>query len=286
MRYKIDKYVRAIYNAQATYAINAKWANRPPLLLLTNEDQKWGADRLLELGLPERAWFVCVHNREGGYSPIDEELHIHRNCRIENTIFAMREIINRGGWVIRIGDPSMQRLEPMDKVIDYAHHSLKSERLDIILCAMARFILGNTSGISLVGTIFGVPCALANMVPMAALGVGNRDISIPKLYWSLNENRYLAFKEVFASKASQYQYNSEFVQMGLVPVENSPDEIKELAIDMMERHADYPSNKQSDISLSDEFISMLGPNHYSFGASSSVSESFLKRHYSLVIQRE
>ena len=286
MRFKIDRYVRATYKVQAAYGINAKWADRSPILSLTSEDQKWGADRLKELGLPERAWFVCVHAREGGYSPIDEELHIHRNCRIENTISAMQEITSRGGWVIRIGDPSMQRLVPMDKVIDYAHHPLKSQRLDIILCAMARFILGNTSGISLVGTVFGVPCALANMVPLAALGVGNRDISIPKLYWSLNENRHLTFMEIFASKASQYHYNSEFVLRGLEPVENSLDEIKELAIDMMERHGDYPSSKHSDVSLSDEFISMLGPNHYSFGASSCVSESFLKRHLSLLIQHE
>ena len=246
-------------------------------------DYQWGEDRLQQLGLPKGAWFSCVHAREGGYSPIDEELHIHRNCQIENTISAMQEIINRGGWVIRIGDPSMQLLPPIDKVIDYAHHPLKSERLDIILCAMSRFILGNTSGIALVGTVFGVPCALANMVPKAALGVSPLDISIPKLYWSIGEQRHLAFREIFNSRSSQYQYNSEFVQMGIRLIENTSDEIKELVIEMMDHLDNGQCHEQSGITLSNAYISMLGPNHYSFGAASCVSESFLKRYQSLMI---
>lgn len=65
-----------------------------------------------------------------------------------------------------MGDTTMEPLPFLPQVIDYAHHPLRSPRLDIILCARARCILGNTSGIFLVGSIFGVPSA-ANMVPMS-----------------------------------------------------------------------------------------------------------------------
>ena len=43
---------------------------------------------------------------------------------------------------------------------------------------ISKFILGNTSGIALVGSIFGTPCALANMTPISASGFNSKDISI------------------------------------------------------------------------------------------------------------
>lgn len=282
MRYNISHYARAQYQSQAAFRIYAKWADRPPLLSLTTTDKEWGKTMLKELGLPENAWFVCVHARESGFSPIDEEIHGHRNCQIEHTIPSMHEIINRGGWIIRIGDPSMQRLPELDGVIDYAHHPLKSARLDIILCAMARFILGNTSGIALVGTVFGIPCALANMTPLTALGFSPMDIIIPKLYWSQFDGRYLRFKEILSSRSSQSQYNAELIRMGVRLDENTPEEIKDLTIEMINRLEIEQQVFKSTSNLSDTFVSMLESHHYSFGAISRISESFLKRHYSLL----
>jgi FkbM family methyltransferase len=278
MRYNIDHYVRAIGQAQAAYRIYAQWKDRPPLLTLSAEDDAWGADMLRELGLPENAWYVCVHAREGGFSPADEELHSHRNGRIENTVAAMQEIVKRGGWVVRIGDPSMKRLPPMDRVIDYAHYPLRSARLDIILCASARFILGNTSGIALVGTVFGIPCALANMVPISAMGVSPQDISIPKLYWSLDADRYLSFSEIFASPLSRAQYGRNFVDASIRVEENTPEDIKELSTVMLDRVIGKTVDGKDDAIQRQSFLSLLQPHHYSFGTSSTISSRFIKRH--------
>ncbi|MBU3540833.1 TIGR04372 family glycosyltransferase [Polynucleobacter sp. UB-Tiil-W10] len=282
MHYDLDHAIRAIGKAQSAYSTYADWGMRAPLLKISKEDQQWSRQQLAELGLPEGAWFACVHARGPGFSPVDESLHGHRNSLIENFTPAIQEIVNRGGWVIRIGDTSMNRLAPMPQVVDYAHHRLKSARLDIVLCAEARFILGNTSGIALVGTVFGTPCALTNMVPLAAVGVSPMDISIPKLYWSLAEQRYLTFSEIFSSKLSQSQYSSEFTQSGIRLEENSPEEIRELAIEMMADIDKTQPDSDSVAGLSAVFLSMLGSHHYSFGTSSRLSQTFLERHQMLL----
>lgn len=278
MRYNIDHYVRAIGQAQAAYRIYAAWNDRPPLLALSVEDEAWGAEMLMKLGIPQDAWFVCVHARESGFSPVDEELHGHRNSHIENTIPAMQEIVKRGGWVIRIGDPSMRPLPPMVQVIDYAHHPLKSTRLDIILCARARFILGNTSGVALVGTVFGVPCALANMIPISAMGISPQDISIPKLHWSLDEDRYLSFGEIFASPLSRAQYGRNFTDTGIRLEENSPEDIKQLATEMLDHLEGGVVDSHECKTLQQAFLALLEADHYSFGTASRAGSRFLKRH--------
>lgn len=280
MRQDVGHYTRAIGKAQASYHIYAEWADRPPILKLSPEVEIWGKEQLKALGLPENAWFVCVHAREGGFSPIDEELHTHRNSRIENTFAAMAEIVRRGGWVIRIGDTSMTPLPSMPNVVDYAHHPLKSPRLDIFLCARARFILASTSGIALVGSVFGVPCALANMVPLSALGVGIHDISIPKLYWLENEKRYLRFNEVFTSPLSCAQYSRAFANAGIRLEENSMEDIQELALEMFDHLENHPNANGHELQKS--FLALLQDHHYAYGAASTVSARFLLRHRMLI----
>jgi putative glycosyltransferase (TIGR04372 family) len=278
MRHDISHYIRATGKAQAAYRIYSQWGDRPPLLQLTSEDRTWGNSMLARLGLPEGAWFVCVHTREGGFSPIDEELHAHRNGCIEATIPAIQEIVRRGGWVVRIGDPSMTPLPQLPNMIDYAHHALKSERLDIILCAKAKFILGSTSGIVLVGSLFGVPCAIANMIPMPDLWYNARDISIPKLLWSERLNRHLRFDEVLISPVAKYRYAALYRNAGIRVEENSAEDIRNLAIEMLDRLENRFVELGGDEELFHCFLSLLFEGHYAFGSCARIATLFLRRH--------
>jgi putative glycosyltransferase (TIGR04372 family) len=282
MRTNISHYLRAIGKAQAAYRIYAEWDSRPPSLHLTSEDCAWGEKMLGQLGVPSGAWYVCAHVRESGFSPVDEELHWHRNSDIENTIPAMDEIIKQGGWVIRIGDPTMKPLPPMRHVIDYAHHPMKCPRLDIILCARARFILGNSSGIALVGTIFGVPCALANLIPVSTLWLTNRDISIPKLHWSRKQSRHLRFDELIDSSVANFQYASLYEREGIVPVENTAEDILLLVKEMLDRLAGRFTEMPGDAELLDYARTFSKPGHYAFGSQARMAISFLRHHTDLL----
>jgi len=282
MRFDAGRYVRKFDRNQDAYRIEAEWGVRAPLLKLTSEDGSWGDDMLRELGVPAGAWFVCVHAREGGFSPGDEELHGHRNASIENLIPAIEEIVRRGGWVLRLGDPTMRPLPAMAQVIDYAHHRLKSARLDVVLCARARFILGNTSGISLVGTVFGTPCALANMMPVTALGVGPRDLSIPKLHRLRREGRHLRFDELFALPIAKAQYRHLYTDAGIEIEESSPEDILGLVADMFDLLDGCADAVADGRELQRAFLALMRPDQYSFGAASNVSARFLARHRDLL----
>ena len=210
---------------------------------------------------------MCVHVREPGFSPVDEELHSHRNASIENIIPAIQDITRRGGWVIRVGDSTMTPIIEMPMMIDYAHHPIKSPRMDIILCAKTKFFLGNTSGIAIVSSVFGVPCALANMIPVSALSVGFQDITMHKLLWSTVLDRYLTFPEIMASPIANFVYPSQYRDSGILLEENSSEDIKILANEMFELLV----NRDKSVSeLKIKQISMFLPHHYGFGATNYI----------------
>ncbi len=276
MRYDVSHFVLNTESQQAAYRIYADWGDRKPIVSLTAEDEAWGIEMLSRLGLPKDAWFVCVHVREGGFSPIDEELHSHRNGTLENTFPAMLEIVRRGGWVIRIGDPSMTPMPPMEHVIDYAHHPLKSARMDIFLSAKTRFLLGNTSGIALVSNIFGVPCAICNAIPVSTMWFGREDLVIPKLIWSAARDRYLRFEEIFGSPVSNYNLAPLYRHEEYYVHENTADAVRNLTQEMLDRLERNFEELPEDKVRSQQFRSLLSPSDLGFASSSQIAVSFLR----------
>lgn len=193
-------------------------------------------------------------------------------------MLAIQEIVARGGWVIRIGDSSMTPLPAMPQVIDYVHHPLKSWRLDIVLCAKARFVLGSTSGICLVSSIFGVPAAIANMVPTADRWFRPGDLSIPKLTWSESENRLLSLDESFAYPLGCYRYARQWKDTGLRVVDNSPEDIRDLAVEMMDRLDGRFAVTQVDRQLTQHYRSMMDARYTSHGSAAEIGACFLRKY--------
>jgi putative glycosyltransferase (TIGR04372 family) len=277
-----DRYMLALHGHADYYGILARWADRPALLKLEAPHRARGWQVLRQMGMPEDAWFVCVHAREAGFSAQDETAHAHRNSDIDLLIPAMREIRRRGGWVVRMGDPTMRPLPPMDCVIDYALHPQRSDWMDVFLCAEARFFVGNTSGLFVVATVFGRPCALANMVPTSHLGFAPSDISIPKLIWSERHARHLTFAELFDGPAANFRLAKLFQQAGLRAVENSAQELVELVVEMFDRQAGVFVESEADRLRQAQFRVLLRAEHYCFGTASKLGARFLERHRDLL----
>ena len=282
----VSRYLRAFGETQEAYRIYAEWGDRPPLLQLSAEDDAWGREMLGRLGLPEGAWFAAVHVREAGFSQFDEVMHSHRNGAVENVVPAMEEITRRGGWAIRIGDPTMRRLPPMPRVVDYAHHPAKSPRMDVFLCARSRFILGNTSGIALLGTIFGVPCAVANAIPPSTLWFNPADLSIPKLIWSKDLGRYLRFDEMLASPLSVYHHAFLYDKERMVPVENSGEDIRALAAEMLDRLEGAFATGEDDERMLRFVRGLFRPGHDGYGSPAQVAVSFLRSNRHVLLPEE
>ncbi len=260
---------------QGVYHMNKLWDQRPPVIKLTASDESWGRERFIELGIPEGKWFVCLHVREGGFLPQNEPLHDFRNADIHKTSLAIEEITRRGGVVVRVGDASMAAFNHPG-VIDYARHPLKSDRLDVILCAKARFFLGCTSGLAFLSMLFGVPIAHANMIPVDTLGFRYCDLSIPKRVYSNYLQRYLSFPELFQSEAGSYIVSQQYKDAGLRVDENTAKEILQLTIEMLDRLDGTFIQTVEDEKIHQHYLSFLKPGHYSYGAGSRIGLDFLK----------
>ncbi len=210
---------------------------RPALLSLSKEDSNCGWQSLKKLRIPEGAWFVCLHVRESGWtdskSSRSEEF---RNSDINTYIPAIKTITNAGGWVFRMGDSSTTPLPKLPQVIDYAHSDLKSDWMDVFLCAQCRFIIGTASGLYTVAVAFGKPAVLTNFLPAyAAYSTSAKDIFLPRLCFSKDENRYLTFKELFSPPVGIMGSQHCYDKANLIVERNTPKEIEELIEEMLDR---------------------------------------------------
>ncbi len=252
-----------------------------PLLSLSAEDQQRGWDALQRLGMPRAAWFVSIHCREDGYRPGGEQTY--RNATIDSYFSAMETIVERGGWVIRLGDQSMEVISPRKNVIDYAHTDAKSDWMDIFLCASCKLLLGSASGLAAVSGVFGVPSAIAHQTPMSVvLPFLPDDIGIPKLVYSQTENRYLKFAEILRSPIGNFRHGYLLDDAQVCGVDNRPEDVNALLIEMLDRIDGKLSYTDEDNMLQERFKSLMGPTHYSYRSVARIGRDFL-REYSFLL---
>jgi putative glycosyltransferase (TIGR04372 family) len=281
----LQGYCSVLRSASRTYDVQSLWADRAPIICLSEDEIARGEAELRVLVIPEGAWFVCVHSREGGYSPHDEWASSYRNTNISDYTEAMCAIVARGGWCVRVGDPTMRPLDPMPGVVDYARSSSKSAWMDLFLCARCRFFLGNSSGLFGLAGIFGKPSALANVTPLGCVYAQfPGDISIPKLLMDA-QGQTLPFPEAFAGEASELRLAPEFAERGLSQVDNTPQEIVELAIEMMDRLDGKLKDEPDDADLQARFRALIQPHHYCWHASARIGRAFLRHHRALLSAR-
>lgn len=271
----VSQYINEIPGPKKAYQIYKASESLSPNLVLSCEDEEWGSEQLQALGLPLDSWFVCLHCRESGFSPADDEIHLHRNSDIENTRKAVQEVVNRGGWVIRMGDPSMKKMEKIEGLIDYAHSHLKSPRLDVILSAKCKFFLGNTSGLMFVSMIFGVPCAAANLIPLNCNLFKKDHIYIPKLYGKSTGTKLIPFPLIASSSVGSCQYSTVFKSENYEIYENSEEDIKDLVIEMFEL---LNGELKNDSSIQKTVNDMRQGLDFGYHSNSKISQRFFQKY--------
>ncbi|MEG4166775.1 tetratricopeptide repeat protein [Microcoleus sp. S13_C3] len=255
---------------------------RSHLLTLSDADGDRGWRCLEELGVPKDAWFVSLHVRDTGCSngQWNGSTRAGRNAHIDTYLLAIQSIVARGGWVIRMGDRNMKPLPKTDGVIDYAHSEAKSDWMDVFLWAKCRFFIGTCSGPAHVPPTFGVPCAQTNWASLQFRSSFSQDILIPKLYWHEKEQRYLTFAEMLSPAYIVCENIDFFASVGVKVVDNTPQEINDLVLEIIERLEGTIHYAEYERLLQEQFNKLVDPDGIYGGA--RIGRAFLGKYAHLL----
>jgi len=271
-----EKYAATQHDTSSIYEINNKWGDRDPLLKITAQDFKAGQNILMQMGLKENDWFVCVHAREVGF---DKQIAAdHRNMDIETFMPSIQYIINQGGKCIRMGDSSMSPCPKINGLIDYAIGPYKSDLMDVFLCSESLFFLGSNSGIFEMAIGFGTPVAISNTSPLTTLPRGRHDLSIPMMHSKSGQNDLLSFSEIMNTDIANYREVNDFKKAGIELIPNSKEEILELVTEQFQKVTNSFIQDKDNRLLQKKYKNLFKPGHYGFGYASQIGEKFLKRY--------
>jgi putative glycosyltransferase (TIGR04372 family) len=229
-----------------------RWARegRKPLLRLTEEVQDRGRKALASAGMPPEAWFVSLHVREPLFKRHHRALHGVLDANIGDYKQAIDEIVRRGGWVIRMGDPSMTALPALPNVLDYCHSAIRSDWMDVFLAATSRFFIGTPSGVCYVAQDYGVPCVLTNWWPPAQRPWHPGDIFVPKLLRRTQSGETLSLAESL-NEPFGYCHSESYLREshGISVHDNDPEEIRDAIVEMIERTGGRPNYDKGDLAM-------------------------------------
>lgn len=215
--------------------------NETPINLeFTNEELKKGSEELIKFGIPEDSKIVLLCVRDNAYlKSIDEKrdwsYHNYRNANIDNFKLASEELANMGYYVLRMGAKVNSAFESENpKVIDYANNSMRSDFMDIYLASICTFVISTGLGSDApAAACFRKPVAYVNYCPVIGIFTFlSNSIAITKHHFSLINNKELTFKEIVSSNVLSCFKSSCYEDNGVILKENTPEEIRDVAIEM------------------------------------------------------
>ncbi len=260
---------------------------RQHLVFLPEEDRR-GYDELEQMGIGRDEKFIGFQSRGDAYlkghvPDRDFAYHDYRNSAIETYIPATEELVRRGFKAVRMGAIVDNPLEVYSPgIIDYATER-RSDFLDIFLTAKCHFYLADTCGFQAVPMIFRRPRIIANMVSIEFVTAWMpNDLVLFKKHWLRDEKRFMTFREIKKSGAGRFQFSKEFDQLGIELVDNTPEEITAVVIEMDERLKGEWETDPEDEKLQNKFWSILGTGELNKVIAARVGASYLRRNVSLL----
>ncbi|MBM3531510.1 MAG: TIGR04372 family glycosyltransferase [Alphaproteobacteria bacterium] len=231
---------RFLYLQEAWREAEIHWsaAGRSPLLSLSADRIAAGRALLTAIGLAEDDWFVALHVRDPGFHGAADGRRRQdmamRDSDLLTYLPALERVVSRGGKVVRLGAPAAVPLPAMPGVIDYAHSSVRSAELDLVLIASARMMIGTMSGPAHVASCLGTPTVHANAFAGTLHGMA-ADIWLPKLYREQASGRILTLEESISPPFRGEMRGSGFADHGIELVDNSAEDIAAATDEMLDR---------------------------------------------------
>lgn len=213
----------------------------PAHLDFTPEEENLGQESLRMMGIPKDSPFICLIARDSSYLdsrwPGLWDYHNYRDSNIQHYVLAAEELADRGYFVIRMGAQVREAINSdHPRVIDYATSGMRSDFMDIYLGGNCQFFISGVAGLDAVPIIFRRPVVWVNFVPFIYLPTFSAQyMGITKHHYVAQQDRELSLKEIFSHKAGFFERTADYQSGNIQLIENSPEEIRDVAIEMAER---------------------------------------------------
>jgi putative glycosyltransferase (TIGR04372 family) len=258
----------------ATDIANFEWkqSGNPTLLKLDDETEAKGYKILGRWGLTDQDWFVAIHVREGSHR---DQARLP-NADIKTYLPMIREIVRRGGHVVRMGSPLMTPLPKMTNVIDYAHAVERVDWMDMFLWAKARFFVGTQSGGSEAAMCFDTPTIRSNFSSYGHCFWSDKSFMVPKRYRNLNHASPMNLRDALRSPIPHCE-STVHQDFEFEIIDNSETDLIKAANEMFSRleSQDWTLTERQDtaqaIRVSEGAVGRL-----------PISDSFLSSHSSFI----
>ena len=194
--------------------------------------------------------FVCLLVRDSDYmnklSPNrDNNYTNYRDSDITTYIKAAEALANLGYTVFRMGAKVQKPLKSANpKVIDYATNGMRTEFLDVFLCANCSFMFTSGTGLDEVSRVFARPISYVNVIPVS--GVNQCEAFVyPKIICDNETNLPLTLRQIM-DRDLQFAYFQKCYDDANVFIRNmNSDEVFFFALETAHRvQGDWiPSNR-------------------------------------------
>ena len=258
-----------------------------PCIEFTDEEIQKGQKILNNMNINKSDWYICFHSRDNQYLKkqpfykyINQDHTNYRNWDINTTSKALKYISSQNGFSLRMGAVVKKRLGNKfknEKIIDYASY-YRTDFGDIYLPVNCKFFLGCSCGINHISQIFNIPVIFVNVIPIQVPPNSDKDLFIPKLYYSIKNKRLLKFSEMLKLKIGISSETKVYKEAGIRIIHNTSDEIYEITKEMNERINGTWKETKKDKFLQKKYKSLFKKESYCYGFPSRIGAKFLRKY--------
>ena len=240
--------------------------NQSNISFTSREDDK-GFKVLKEIGCHGNSGYICFHARDPMFlknvnDNVNFDYHNYRDSDINNYLLATQEMATRGIYSIRMGAIVEKEISSASNlVVDYASSKYRTDFNDVYISGNCKFFLCSDTGISIVPEVFRLPVVHVNFTNITNISIWTiNSLFIFKFFYLRNENRFMKFSEILDLEFGGIETNEIFSKLNIELIENTPEEIRQVTIEMDERLNGTWETKEEDIELQERFWLLFGPN--------------------------
>ncbi|MBI5050403.1 MAG: TIGR04372 family glycosyltransferase [Nitrospirae bacterium] len=258
-------------------------------LYFTPDEEHVALKELKSMGIEKNDLYVCLAVRDSAYLKKkfphkDFSYHNYRDNNIQNYILSAIELAKRGYFVIRMGAIVNEALNiNHPQIIDYATNGCRTELLDIYLSANCHFFISTPIGLEVVPLVFRRPIVYTNVLPIEHATTWNsKALIIFKKHWLKKEKRFMTFREIIESGVGRYLRTEDYEKQGIELIENSPEEILDVILEMDERLKGNWETADEDEELQKRFWTLFKPSDLNKVIRARIGTKFLRQNKGLL----